>query len=146
MASYTTNLNLKKPAGSENVAIGDINNNMDVIDQAYGALSDQIAKQTIAISGVTSDHTIDTNSSLISKIAGIVYDRLSITLTSNVAAFGTIATLPTAARPNVQFVGFAFDSSYNPVPFDITYNGAVRVWKALSSGQNVTIASVYFAQ
>ena len=43
MASYTTNLNLKKPAGSENVAIGDINGNMDTIDSAYGTLSDQIA-------------------------------------------------------------------------------------------------------
>ena len=39
MASYTTNLNLKKPAGSENVAIGDINNNMDTIDQAFGTLN-----------------------------------------------------------------------------------------------------------
>ena len=39
MASYTTNLNLKKPAGSENVAIGDINNNMDAIDNAYGTLT-----------------------------------------------------------------------------------------------------------
>lgn len=39
MASYTTNLNLKKPAGSENVAIGDINNNMDIIDSAYGKMS-----------------------------------------------------------------------------------------------------------
>lgn len=44
MASYTTNLNLKKPAGSENVAIGDINNNMDIIDNAYGTLN---SKQTV---------------------------------------------------------------------------------------------------
>lgn len=42
MASYTTNLNLKKPAGSENVAIGDINNNMDTIDTAYGTLNSKI--------------------------------------------------------------------------------------------------------
>ena len=42
MASYTTNLNLKKPAGSENVAIGDINNNMDAIDTAYGTLNSKI--------------------------------------------------------------------------------------------------------
>lgn len=47
MASYTTNLNLKKPAGSENVAIGDINNNMDTIDQAYGTLSNQMATKDI---------------------------------------------------------------------------------------------------
>ena len=44
MASYTTNLNLKKPAGSENVAIGDINNNMDAIDQAYGTLNSNMLK------------------------------------------------------------------------------------------------------
>lgn len=42
MASYTTNLNLKKPAGSENVAIGDINNNMDLIDSAYGTLNSKL--------------------------------------------------------------------------------------------------------
>ena len=41
MASYTTNLNLKKPAGSENVAIGDINGNMDTIDTAVGTLRSQ---------------------------------------------------------------------------------------------------------
>ena len=45
MASYTTNLNLKKPAGSENVAIGDINNNMDAIDTAYGTMSAEIDKK-----------------------------------------------------------------------------------------------------
>ena len=43
MASYTTNLNLKKPAGSENVAIGDINGNMDTIDTAYGSLKSLIS-------------------------------------------------------------------------------------------------------
>lgn len=46
MASYTTNLNLKKPAGSENVAIGDINNNMDTIDQAFGTLNSNITPKS----------------------------------------------------------------------------------------------------
>jgi len=53
MASYTTNLNLKKPSGSENVAIGDINNNMDTIDQAYGTLNSNLStkptRETITI-------------------------------------------------------------------------------------------------
>lgn len=55
MASYTTNLNLKKPAGSENVSIGDINNNMDTIDQAYGSMSGRIADigETVQNSGLT---------------------------------------------------------------------------------------------
>ena len=51
MASYTTNLNLKKPAGSENVAIGDINNNMDTIDQAYGTLNSKIGMKSKPFSG-----------------------------------------------------------------------------------------------
>jgi hypothetical protein len=46
MASYTTNLNLKKPAGSENVAIGDINGNMDTIDTAFGVLNSNISTKT----------------------------------------------------------------------------------------------------
>ena len=32
MATYTSVLNLKKPAGGENVLIGDINGNMDALD------------------------------------------------------------------------------------------------------------------
>ena len=34
MASYTPNLNLKKPAGTENMNINDINGNSDIIDAA----------------------------------------------------------------------------------------------------------------
>lgn len=45
MASYTPNLNLKKPAGSESVVIGDINGNMDTIDSAYGSMSSLIAEK-----------------------------------------------------------------------------------------------------
>lgn len=36
MATYTTNLNLKKPATSDYVSIADINDNMDAIDTAIG--------------------------------------------------------------------------------------------------------------
>ena len=34
MASYTPNLNLKKPAGTEDININDINGNSDIIDAA----------------------------------------------------------------------------------------------------------------
>lgn len=36
MATYTTNLNLKKPATSDKIRIADFNNNSDLIDSAYG--------------------------------------------------------------------------------------------------------------
>ena len=35
MASYTTNLNLKKPTSEESLLVADINNNMDTIDSAF---------------------------------------------------------------------------------------------------------------
>ena len=46
MATYTTNLNLKKPAQSDKIRIADINNNMDDIDAAFGAIgNDSVATQ-----------------------------------------------------------------------------------------------------
>ena len=38
MATYTSKLNLKKPAGTENINISDINGNMDTLDAAVGAV------------------------------------------------------------------------------------------------------------
>lgn len=43
MAEYTQNLNLKKPAGTDNVLISDINGNMDVLDAKAKELADKAA-------------------------------------------------------------------------------------------------------
>ena len=43
MAEYTQNLNLKKPAGTDNVLISDINGNMDILDAKAKELSDKAA-------------------------------------------------------------------------------------------------------
>ena len=42
MASYTPNLNLKKPAGTEDINVADINGNMDLIDAKFGALTGNV--------------------------------------------------------------------------------------------------------
>lgn len=39
MASYTSNLNLKKPAGTEDINVADINGNMDLIDAKFGSFT-----------------------------------------------------------------------------------------------------------
>lgn len=49
MATYTTNLNLKKPAASEKVSIADINGNMDTIDSKLAVA--QFVKKTISANG-----------------------------------------------------------------------------------------------
>lgn len=41
MATYTTNLDLKKPAQSDKIRIADINNNMDTIDGTVGAIGER---------------------------------------------------------------------------------------------------------
>lgn len=43
MATYTTNLNLKKPAANEMVDITDINGNMNLIDSAFGSVQSALA-------------------------------------------------------------------------------------------------------
>jgi len=60
MATYTTNYNLKKPASSDNVSIGDINDNMDTLDTTIKSVSDtangkQAQHSTVSISIATSD-------------------------------------------------------------------------------------------
>ena len=79
MASYTTNLNLKKPAGSENVAIGDINNNMDAIDTAYGTLNSKTANQMSHID--TENGTF--NGSILTALAGLNNGDMKMYLNTN---------------------------------------------------------------
>ena len=43
MATYTTNFDLKKPAGDENMNINDINGNMDTIDNALRKTDEAVA-------------------------------------------------------------------------------------------------------
>lgn len=72
MASYTTNLNLKKPAGSENVAIGDINGNMDTIDSAYGSLNSKTFQQVYndyIDAGTSKTYTLTSNTQCAQIIA-----------------------------------------------------------------------------
>jgi len=49
MATYTTNLNLKKPAASDLVSIGDINGNMDTLDSAVAGKQAQHSAINISI-------------------------------------------------------------------------------------------------
>lgn len=44
MATYTENLNLKKPDLTDPASIGDINNNMDILDEEVGALHTEVSQ------------------------------------------------------------------------------------------------------
>lgn len=99
MASYTTNLNLKKPAGSENVAIGDINNNMDTIDQAFGTLT--TASVSTGVTGTTAHRSGNT-----------VMLEINVTLTASSAGWVALdANLPSSLRPLANFYGTLIDDT-----------------------------------
>lgn len=87
MASYTWNLNLKKPALDDDALITDINNNMDILDAAVNGIQDGLA---IVANGNT--HVAITSGQF-------VYVRNHGTLTeglyvasSNIAANATLST------------------------------------------------------
>ena len=63
MATYTTNFNLKKPAGTDSVAISDINGNMDIIDNELGKRPVMSAGTGIALSNVTGGKAIELSNS-----------------------------------------------------------------------------------
>ena len=115
------------------------------VKSAIDTLNSNLANKSIDISGITTTHTIGSGSGIY-RTGNVIYERLVFTLTSNVTAFETVATLPATARPIVQYLGFGLDQSNNPVPFDITYNGLIRTWKALNSGDTLNFACAYILQ
>lgn len=101
---------------------------------------------TVAISEITSTHTINENTSSANRFGRVVHLRLSIKTTSAVSEFGTILTLPASLRPLTQFIGFMMNGNYAPVAFDITYAGALRIWASVASGVDLSLDITYFAQ
>lgn len=92
MATYTSNLNLKKPALDDDALITDINNNMDILDAAANGIQDALA---IVATGNT--HAAITSGQF-------VYVRNHNTLTeglyvasSNIAANATLSSSNLAA-------------------------------------------------
>lgn len=97
MASYTTNLNLKKPDGDEEILIFDINSNMDAIDSAVGAECVFITitglsalPHTVSNSKITADHrvidyTVSNEAAMLSNW-GYTTASGSITITGTISA------------------------------------------------------------
>lgn len=73
MAQYTQNLNLKKPAGTDNVLISDINGNMDVLDAKAKNLDDKIAANGANVDSKIAavEAKVDVNSARIDNLAAL---------------------------------------------------------------------------
>lgn len=99
MATYTTNLNLKKPAQSDKIRIADINNNMDDLDTAFGAIgNDSVATQigdlqgAMAIVAVGNNHAAITAGQFVYVKSHETLDTGLYVASSNIAENGTLSS------------------------------------------------------
>ena len=143
MASYTTNLNLKKPAGSENVAIGDINGNMDTIDTAYGALNSKIAKNQ-----VLDFATVINNRSSFSSSYNFCYKanelvQLDIDVGSNADTSQPFLKLIDSIKPNRTVYFTALNFTDKTIVCGDIMDGQVCIYN-MQSGKEYTIHVMYF--
>ena len=99
MASYTTNLDLKKPAQSDKIRIADINGNMDDIDAAFGAIGDtSVATQVsdiragMAIVSVSNTHDAIASGEYVYVTGHDTLDDGLYVATAAIAANGTLSS------------------------------------------------------
>lgn len=119
MATLTPNLNLKKPAGTDYVRIGDFNDNANVLDAAVGSLGQlQTAQKTnlvlaineAAQSGGTNGPYIDetTKHWMVWSVVTGQYVDTGIDATGLAAGFGTplasVVTLPAGEEAEVEII------------------------------------------
>lgn len=107
MATYTTNLNLKKPAQSDKIRIADINNNMDDIDAAFGAIgNDSVATQigniqgALAIVAVGDSHAAVTAGQFVYVRSHETLDAGLYVASANIAENGALSLSNLTADPS----------------------------------------------
>ena len=151
MSTQTTNLGLTKPAGNERPLVSVLNDNMDIIDDAVGAvdvvqdgsLQEQVT--TLKADMIPSEWTIVPSSGypsgvsgtirycVVGKIAFVQFDGFKLSS----ASWQTVATgLPKAITYSAWFT-MATDSSQN-VKAQISTSGVLQV-RLNSTGTNVNV-------
>ena len=122
MASYTSNYNLKKPAGTENININDINGNMDTIDTALKNHDNKLAIAT-AYPTKTAGSKWTSGTISLRKRAGIVMIKLDGAVFSQITARETIATVPSGYEPATESYFFSSDLQRS---FLVKTDGAIQ--------------------
>lgn len=131
----TTNYELKKPADNENADIADINDNMDIIDKAMKALSDDI-KDTAASAG---NADIITASDISIPVSAWTSDDTYEEFPYRIAVLITGCT--SAYKPDVT-LSLADAVGGNFAPIAETYNGGVYIYAAAVPDAAMTIPNI----
>lgn len=83
MASYTPNVNLKKPADGDAYDIADANGNMDAIDTAIGSLRESVNHGTVAFGSIAAGSYEDKTVTFDTQMPGV---PAVVAIRSNVGA------------------------------------------------------------
>ena len=125
MATYTTNLNLKKPTTSEMYNVLDWNGNSDKIDAAYSTLNSQISYKTISDfndfipTGTSTKHIYGNctgGSASNAPISGdnITYRAEAIGITSYFTQEALVEYATTAGNRGRKFIRQCLNSEFTP--------------------------------
>lgn len=102
MATYTTNLNLKKPAGTDAADIGDINDNMDKIDAG-------VVKKSQGSSKIGRFAGVDANGDIIA--GNMTYTEISVTNANLKTRFSksALTSAHVSVRPYIEYNGVIYE-------------------------------------
>ena len=104
MASYTSNLNLKKPAGSEGYSVDDWNGNMDLIDTA---VENRALKGNIVNGSITATSLADYQTKINEKIATMTDGTVCICYSfPNFTGWGVAGFVVITRRSSSNYTAF----------------------------------------
>lgn len=130
---YTTNLNLKKPAGTDNVKISDINENMDTLDSNIKTLQDKaltVTAGTWTPTATTGGGTVSASGNYY-KIGKLVFVQFDMTLTANTSTdIITIGGFPFIAAQDAALTSYWCTSNLDTTSGDSDAFGVVANVKA----------------
>ena len=129
MATYTPNLNLKKPAGTEDINVADMNGNSDILDAAIKALLDFVAT-TSAVPTQTTGSKWTGGTMRVRKRSGICEIKFEGVVLSALTSRETLAMIPEGYRPATETYFFSSEGGRS---FLITTGGELKA-NSQSSG------------
>ena len=123
MATYTTNLNLKKPASSDQYNVADMNGNMDLIDAACGKTS---------VTVTLNQTNVSSGSVTVTKTGRVVNVRVGVTVSGS----GTlqIATFSSSYAPSssvyfIMLTGGVTSDTHNGKIGYVNSSGAISIYQ-----------------
>ena len=142
MATYTTNYNLKKPAGTELIKVSDINGNMDIIDTAMKTISDdtghRIDSKLLTVSSSVSQYKVNLPNSCMAFLIGTTssisrcWAVIAITYSS-----GAVYTLELGKGS-----GVTFSTETGKLVVGTSSSGTATVWAFSNSSTKLADISV----